>query len=173
MDETDDYHSCKICGLPILSAPSYTCTIATCDFFLHKSCAHKFVEEFIHPNHSPYDEDHTLRLREGSPNFTYDCEDCNFKMHPLSVAAMFGVEIKSKHKSHPPHPLVAHCRQILSLCDVCGERHDGFFFSYQQCNFWIHQDCTIYCLLLSRSPRIPNLIFSLILFVPASEIISA
>ncbi|KAG6391751.1 hypothetical protein SASPL_149510 [Salvia splendens] len=43
-----------------------------------------------------------------------------------------GVEIKSKHKSHPPHPPVAHCRDILSRCDECGERHDGFFFSYQQ-----------------------------------------
>ncbi|XP_047974897.1 uncharacterized protein LOC125217114 [Salvia hispanica] len=48
MDDSDNYHSCKIYGLPILSAPSYTCTIVAFDFFLHESCAQKIS----HPNHS-------------------------------------------------------------------------------------------------------------------------
>ncbi|XP_042034849.1 uncharacterized protein LOC121781202 [Salvia splendens] len=135
---TDNYHSCKICGLPILSAPSYTCTFAACDFFLHESCAH-LQQEFIHPNHHQY---HTFCLQVGSPNFFYKCDKCGLEMHPLD-AALDGVEIKSKHKSHLLHPLVAHRRQILTRCDACGERQDGFFFSCQQCNFWIHQDCTI------------------------------
>ncbi|XP_042034848.1 uncharacterized protein LOC121781201 [Salvia splendens] len=142
VDETDNYHFCKICGLPILSAPSYTCTFAACNFFLHESCAHKIQQEFILPNL----KDHILCLQVGSPNFFYQCDECYLEMHPLdaaAAAAVDGVEIKTKHKSHPPHPLVAHCRQILSRCDACGERHDGFFFSCQQCNFWIHQDCTI------------------------------
>ncbi|XP_042032881.1 uncharacterized protein LOC121779605 [Salvia splendens] len=141
VDESDNFHSCKICGLPILSAPSYTCTFVACDFFLHESCAHKFHQKFIHPNHWPSYKYHTLRLEEGSPNFTYQCEDCNFEMHPLS--AVDGVEIKTKHKSHSPHPLMAHCRKSLSMCDGCGGEHDGFFFSCQLCNFWIHQNCTI------------------------------
>ncbi|XP_042034439.1 uncharacterized protein LOC121780866 [Salvia splendens] len=136
---TDNYHSCKICGLPILFAPSYTCTFAACDFFLHESCAHKIQPVIIHPNH----KDHALCLQVGSPNFFYKSVDSDFKMHPLDATAVDDVEIKSKHKSHPPHPLVAHCRQILTRCDACGERHDGFFFSCQQCKFWIHQDCTI------------------------------
>ncbi|KAG6391716.1 hypothetical protein SASPL_149474 [Salvia splendens] len=154
-DVSDNFHSCKICGLPILSAPSYTCTFAACDFFLHESCAHKFHQKFIHPNHRPRYNDHTLRLEEGSPNFTYQCEDCNNQMHPLTAAAVFGVEIKSKHKSHPPHPLVALRRQILSPCDCCGEKHEGFFFSCHLCDFWIHQDCTILptTLILSSDPE--------------------
>ncbi|KAG6389988.1 hypothetical protein SASPL_151464 [Salvia splendens] len=124
---TDNYHSCKICGLPILSAPSYTCTFAACDFFLHESCAH-LQQEFIHPNHHQY---HTFCLQVGSPNFFYKCDKCGLEMHPLD-AALDGVEIKSKHKSHLLHPLVAHRRQILTRCDACGERQDGFFFSCQQ-----------------------------------------
>ena len=79
VDVTDNYHSCQICGLPILSAPSYTCTIAACDIFLHESCAHKIQQEFIHPNHKY----HTLGLLGGSPNFFYECVYCDFKMHPL------------------------------------------------------------------------------------------
>ena len=145
VDVTDNFHSCKICGLPILSAPSYTCTIAACEFFLNESCVQKIQQEFIYSGHFCQrlvdSGEHTQRLREGSQHFTYKCEDCSFQMHPLT--AVDGVEIKTKHKSHPPHVFVALYRETLSLCDVCGVKHDGFFFSCQQCNFWIHQDCTI------------------------------
>ncbi|GER46686.1 cysteine/Histidine-rich C1 domain family protein [Striga asiatica] len=53
------------------------------------------------------------------------------------------VEIEIKHHSHNKHPLVAVCRDTLSLCDVCGENHEGGFFLCRYCNFWIHRDCTL------------------------------
>ncbi|KAG6391749.1 hypothetical protein SASPL_149508 [Salvia splendens] len=43
-------------------------------------------------------------------------------MHPLAAAAMLGAEIKTKHKSHPPH--LTQELAILSLCDACGEKHE-------------------------------------------------
>ncbi|KAI3444206.1 hypothetical protein Pfo_000871 [Paulownia fortunei] len=149
-DDEDDQkpYFCSICRLPILSSPSYSCSNG-CKFFLHKPCA-ELPQELNHPWHRPHplfliakpprDDSECQNCRKLCQNFTYSCSSCTFDLHPLCATP---VEIKSKHESHQSHPLVAICRETLSLCDACGEEQKGFFFSCQECNFWIHQDCTL------------------------------
>ncbi|KAL8509630.1 hypothetical protein ACS0TY_016744 [Phlomoides rotata] len=117
-DEDPKPCRCRICGLPILSSPSYTCSV-DCNFFLHKACT-QLPKKFDHQLHLE-----TLSLEESTPNFSYRCwnhADCKFDLHPLVAKP---VEIKSQHKVHISHPLVAFCREIVSLCDGCGEEEEA------------------------------------------------
>ncbi|GFP82064.1 hypothetical protein PHJA_000349700 [Phtheirospermum japonicum] len=138
---------CSICGLPILSSPSYTCTEASCDFILHKACAQlprelKYTSKIhLKLKSSRYRNPNCSKCRKSClQNFTYTNDAFDINLHPLCATP---VVIKTKHKSHLQHPLVAICNENSCHCDACGEKHEGFFFSCQECNFWINKDCAL------------------------------
>ncbi|KZV50274.1 hypothetical protein F511_23260 [Dorcoceras hygrometricum] len=45
------------------------------------------------------------------------------------------------HRSHRQHPLTPTHRKICAQCSACGEEEKDIFFSCQQCDYWLHQDC--------------------------------
>ncbi|CAA0824661.1 Unknown protein [Striga hermonthica] len=143
-------HLCNVCWLPILSSPFYSC-INGCDFFLHKPCAqlpdkvdHPYISTFLSLKINPHPNSTCKRCNKLCANIVYTTDIhyrfADYIVHPLCAVQ---VEIKIEHQSHNEHPLVAVCRDTLSLCDACGENHEGVFFSCKDCNFWIHRDCTL------------------------------
>ncbi|XP_073128051.1 uncharacterized protein [Henckelia pumila] len=140
---------CNACGLRVLSSPCYMCTVQGCGFCLHEPCTrlpHKL-------NHIVVDDQHDLRLLvkpnhenckcskcgELCKNFTYHCDECaDVDLHPLCG---YPLDIRINHISHKQHPMVAINKECLLLCDVCGRKHNGIFFSCHQCNFFVHHDC--------------------------------
>ncbi|XP_075512654.1 uncharacterized protein LOC142548222 [Primulina tabacum] len=150
-------HRCNACGLYVLSSPCYMCTIQGCNFYLHQACA-QLPPESHHYFHNgqlyfpiakhalvllakPRDENCFCgKCGKLCENFIYHCSECEFVLHPLCG---FPLDIQIKHTSHPQHPLVIVCKEALLFCDVCGRKHEGYFFSCQKCNFWIHHDCAL------------------------------
>ncbi|XP_073287472.1 uncharacterized protein, partial [Primulina huaijiensis] len=133
------------------------CTIQGCNFYLHQACA-QLPPESHHYFHTgrlyfpvvkhplvllakPRDENCFCgKCGKLCENFIYHCSECEFVLHPLCG---FPSDIQIKHISHPQHPLVIVCKKALLLCDACGREHEGYFFSCQKCNFWIHHDCAL------------------------------
>ncbi|CAA0834212.1 Unknown protein [Striga hermonthica] len=113
---------------------------------MHKSCAqlpehvnYPYSSERLTLNINPYLNNTCKRCGKLCANIIYTHDFWNI-LHPLCAAQ---VEIKIEHYSHNDHPLVALSRETMSLCDACGEKHEGFFFACRECNFWIHVDCAL------------------------------
>lgn len=151
-------HCCNACGLYVFSSPCYMCTTQGCNFYLHQACAN-LPPESHHYFHSgehygrlvqhelgllakPRDENCLCgKCGKLCENFIYQCSECKFVLHPLCA---FLLDIQIKHISHPQHPLVIVCREAQMLCDACGKKHEGYFFSCtHKCNYWIHHDCAL------------------------------
>ncbi|XP_042032102.1 uncharacterized protein LOC121778761 isoform X2 [Salvia splendens] len=166
-DESDNYHSCKICGLPILSAPSYTCTIVSCHSFLHESCAQKFSHTYTHPNHTtPLDDStkHMLCLRAGiSHHFTYKCEGIAISICILWLQLQCLVQ-RSKPNTRAIH-LTSHKSLRFCLCVMPVGRNMKVSSSGANTVISGFIKTAPYCLLLSRSPLVLCLCFSYILFL--------
>ncbi|XP_073153215.1 uncharacterized protein [Henckelia pumila] len=153
-EEINQDHLCHICTLPILLSSFYSCSVTDCKYFLHEPCA-LLRQKIGHPRDPSKYLDlvkqkgicYCTKCHQECKNLHY-CDGRSsgnsvsktYHLHPLCFAQM---EIKSKHKSHPAHPVVAVCKETSAHCDVCGEKHDGYFFSCTQCNFWIHVECAL------------------------------
>ncbi|GFP97446.1 hypothetical protein PHJA_001888700 [Phtheirospermum japonicum] len=174
-NEEQKLYTCSICELPMLSSPSYTCTSSKdCKFLVHKPCA-QLPYQLINPPHHLVANSrlslepnpraggpHNCRIcRKPCRNFTYTNDIDEIDLHPLCARP---VEIKIKHESHNEHPLVAICRETLSLCNACGDEHYGHFFFCQECNFWIHRDCALLRSIVKHVSHSHHLILTYALF---------
>ncbi|XP_073034947.1 uncharacterized protein [Primulina eburnea] len=156
VDEENPKAYCSACGVAIISSPSYTCSQG-CNFFLHQPCTELLQSAELEFGGNPYD----ISLLAKPPNDNCKCEKCgnlckNFTykcclrsikgygtLHEfyLHCQCAFPLEINIKHISHHEHPLMAMCKEASLVCDACGRKQDGIFFSCQKCSFYIHQDC--------------------------------
>ncbi|XP_075475544.1 uncharacterized protein LOC142506238 isoform X2 [Primulina tabacum] len=156
VDEENPKAFCSACGVAIISSPSYTCSQG-CNFFLHRPCTELLQSAKLEFGRRPYD----ISLLAKPPNDNCKCEKCgnfckNFTykcclrsikgygtLHEfyLHCQCAFPLEINIKHISHHDHPLMAMCKEASLVCDACGRKQDGIFFSCQKCSFYIHQDC--------------------------------
>ncbi|XP_073152991.1 uncharacterized protein [Henckelia pumila] len=146
---------CSACGVALISSPSYTCSQG-CNFFLHIPCTellqstklefggHRYdLSLLVKP---PHDDCKCEKCRNSCKNFTYKCSTLDTPYsYPdhfyLHCQCAFPLEINIKHISHHEHALTAMCKEASLVCNACGKRQDGIFFSCQKCSFCIHQDC--------------------------------
>ncbi|XP_073276617.1 uncharacterized protein [Primulina huaijiensis] len=155
-DEINDRNDfCNICNIPILLSSFYRCSHTGCKYLLHQPCALLLTETLIHHWLPSYG----FRLREKRLNDPSYCKRChlpceNFTynyitswpgtgspiFHPMCAIPL---QIKSKHKSHPLHPLVAVGKKISAVCDACTQEQKGDFFACHECGFFIHVDCAL------------------------------
>ncbi|XP_073119983.1 uncharacterized protein [Henckelia pumila] len=150
------HHRCNACGLYVMLSPCYMCTIQGCNFYLHQACSqlpHQ-LHHYYCVGRYEYVEKHDLALLSKPrndnclcgycgklcENFTYHCSECEFVVHPICG---FPLDIQINHISHPQHPMLVFGKEASLLCDACGRKHEGYFFSCHKCNFWIHQECAL------------------------------
>ncbi|KZV50273.1 hypothetical protein F511_23259 [Dorcoceras hygrometricum] len=143
---------CKICGLMMFAeTPFYSCSVSGCSLFLHKHCAdlprsfsdkESFSDVYnpfvLLPN--PTEGSMCLKCGQICRGFAYCPEKIkqNVGLHPLCA---FPNEMGTLHRSHRQHPLTPTHREMCAQCIACGEEEKDIFFSCQQCDYWLHQDC--------------------------------
>ncbi|PWA51068.1 C1-like protein [Artemisia annua] len=146
---------CEGCREPIsiLGGSVYGCV--ECGYFLHKTCTElaPTINHHFHPFH-PLTINHQKYSgwgcdvcgdRDILPGFSYRCDDCDFDSCLKCAAAIAPKDatlIKLKHEGHSQHTLTLQSRSASFLCDACHTEDRDFFYQCNDCDFWIHKNCT-------------------------------
>ncbi|KAJ0673893.1 putative chromatin regulator PHD family [Helianthus annuus] len=141
--------SCDRCDQKITFFHRYHYKCNQCDYLLHKSCSELPItlEHASHPTH-------TLSLfRNESPQNCHVCK-CNilkkqlcYNCSPCMLSICLNCGKNEAHHNtiyHPSHrhPLVPTNREILAMCDACGNEHKGVYYHCIICFLpFIHRDC--------------------------------
>ncbi|KAJ0504182.1 putative chromatin regulator PHD family [Helianthus annuus] len=140
---------CDRCDQKITFFHRYYYKCNQCDYLLHKSCSELPItlEHASHPTH-------TLSLfRNESPQNCHVCK-CNilkkqlcYNCSPCMLSICLNCGKNEAHHNtiyHPSHrhPLVPTNREILAMCDACGNEHKGVYYHCIICFLpFIHRDC--------------------------------
>ncbi|KAM0020444.1 putative chromatin regulator PHD family [Helianthus debilis subsp. tardiflorus] len=140
---------CDRCDQKITFFHRYYYKCNQCDYLLHKSCSELPItlEHASHPTHtislfrneSPHNC-HVCKCNILKKQLCYNCSPCM-----LSICLNCGKN-EAHHNTiyHPSHrhPLVPTNREILAMCDACGNEHKGVYYHCIICFLpFIHRDC--------------------------------